>query len=1236
MCKILLLFSLILTGITGGFGQTISSADTVYSRYNKKTIQSITIKEGHKISIYNYHTSGNLASEEFLIDSLKQGKHRFWFDNGQVRRENFYVDDLCLSIKEWYDNGQIQSEEHYIKAETDVKIEFSKPKNGFYTLLNGKYLKYYKSGAVRTSGTYKAGKKDGKWLEFYETGNKKSETIYIKEETARTSKAWYSSGKLHYIRHYAQDTSKRKKREILDGEQISYFENGKISEHSYYVFGKKNGLFESWYESGLKKQETRYKLDRIDGIHKTWESNGNLSLYTESYDRYDSIRKFYRTVMHGEHQTYYPNGNKKSFGKYIHGKEDGLFTTYFNNGSKSSEVSYKNGQKIGQATYWNDNKLIRTVEKYVLKKDTFCSVKDGEQLVYAENGNLIEKGSYVMGLKEGQWLNWYDNGVLMASVYYSNNLPNGEAKRYDVNGKITSMIQCDSALNNLTQKMDGLKTNFEYYKTGLPKTVSYFNGDQCFKRIQYDENNVYWDIQYQLNFKNYQPYSTSDFLYRLKFHNNGKLKELEILYHNHKIGRALSYYYNGNVKSLKDYDVDGKPIDFDLFWASDGSVLKAFYKDSILNLSDTLITHLYELYKRVEPKEQINISQNYDRLANPAVRSFLKYEFGKKVKLNLFYPNGNQMLDCYLENQKAYGPFKIYHANGKVFREETEHFGKYNDSSISYFPSGFKSFMDISLNNQSIEKREWYDSGQIKMLANYLDNKMHGAQTLWYPNGKIESENAYDSGRSTGYKTYHKNGQLKTSSYYTSRTFKYKITENYNINGIKTQYEEWDGSKQNGPYLQWWRDGKPKTVAWFKNGKSDSIWTFYNEDGSFNKEIQYKNGYSLKSYSQLECECLDTTSSRISYAPGLKDLVSQTKLHEWSFNFHAPIDEYLNRLFYKNLQFNNNGDASFASFDLLAFEKLNIKIPNNSGLELCLNPCYTKANSISSIPFSVNINKKDKAQTRVNIYPKFLSIQFSKNLFHRWDTALLYKNKQVNEYSNTARQFDVYLPSPLVFKAKEIKYNKDAHFEASNTSDICFPKSEIGHSGVSIDFNDFTLDLDVSRNPYQIDALNFQRYGNYYYNGPDDYEYSNEYGNSRGSGSGSYKGNSSGNGGGRYGTDEPNYNGKKETALSKFVGIYVDSAQLGIPKDVFLTDTNLMVTGRNILIENNYIIASFSVKAKVGAALFFDFNYKGKNYTFIPQNIENRLKEKGFYKVYSEYDKEKSEYVFYIYFKANS
>lgn len=1228
MRKIYLLFLIIFTSITCGIGQSNFHSDTVYSRYNKKAIQSITTKEGNKTTIRTYHISGNLASEEFIIDSLKEGKHLFWYDNGQVRREHIYVNDLCMSIKEWYDNGQMQSEEHYIKAKYDVLVDvkYNKPINDYYTKLDGKYLKYYKSGGIQTSGNYKAGARYGKWIEYYETGSKRSEITY-KNDVTLSSKAWYTSGKLRYVYHYAQDTSKRYKREIKNGEQITYFENGKMSEHCYYVFGKKNGLYELWYESGLKKQETNYKLDHVDGINKTWESNGNLSQYTESYDKYDSIRKYHRTIYHGTYQTYYNNGNKKSIGKYIHGKEDGLFTNYFLNGIKSSEVMYKNGQKIGKATYWNDNNIIRTVENYVLKKDTFCSVKDGEQLIYAENGNLIEKGNYVMGYKEGQWLIWYENGQLMESRYFKHNLPNGEVKTYDKDGKISSMIQVDSAHNTLNNKMDYLKTHFEYYKTSMPKTVTYYNGDHVFKRIQYYENNTNNEIQYHINLKNTQAYSSTDFLYSLKFHNNGKLKELEILYHSHRVGRVLKYYYNGNLKSLTDYDVHGRAMDYDLFWASDGSVLKALYKDSTMRQTDTLINHFYTLYNKTVKQKNIDISRDADRLANPAARSFFKYEFGEHVKLNLFYPNGNKMVDCFLENQKAYGPFKIYHANGNVFKEETEHFGKYNDTSYSYYPSGFKSFMEISLNNKSIEKREWYDSGQIKMLAFYLDNKMHGTYTLWYPNGKIESESTYDSGINIGYKNFHKNGQLKSSSYFTTSNLKHQIIESFNINGIKTQYEEWENHKQNGPYLQWWNNGKPKTVAWYKNGKSDSTWTFYNEDGSFNKEIQYKNGYSLKSFSQLECECLDTTSSRISYAPGLKDLVSQTKLREWSFNFHAPIDEYLNRLFYKNLQFNNNDNASFASFDLLSFEKLNIKIPNYNGLELCLNPCYTKANSISSVPFMVNVNTKDKAQTRVSIYPKYLSIQFSKNLFHRWDTSLLYKNKQVNEYSNTARQFDVYLPSPLLFKAKEIRYNKDAHFEVSNASDICFPKSEIGHSGVSIDFNDFVLDLDISRNPYQIEALSFERYGNYYYYGEDEYESTYSRGSSRGYGDGG--------GRGSYGTNNPGSYGKKESALSKFVGIFIDSAQLGFPKDVFNTDTNMMVIGRNTLIENNYIIASFAIKAKVGAALFYEFKYKGKDYSFIPKSVENKLKEKGFYSVFSEYDNEKSEYVFYIYFKAN-
>ena len=210
MRKICLLLLPFLTSITCGIGQTIFHSDTVYSRYNKKAIQSITTKEGNKTTIHTYHISGNLAGEEFIIDSLKEGKHRFWYDNGQVRREHIYVNDLCMSIKEWYDNGQMQSEEHYIKAKYDVVVDvkYNKPINDYYTKLDGKYLKYYKSGGIQTSGNYKAGARYGKWIEYYETGSKRSEITYKNDETL-SSKAWYTSGKLRYVYHYAKDTSKR-------------------------------------------------------------------------------------------------------------------------------------------------------------------------------------------------------------------------------------------------------------------------------------------------------------------------------------------------------------------------------------------------------------------------------------------------------------------------------------------------------------------------------------------------------------------------------------------------------------------------------------------------------------------------------------------------------------------------------------------------------------------------------------------------------------------------------------------------------------------------------------------------------------------------------------------------------------------------------------------------------------------------------------------------------------------
>jgi hypothetical protein len=61
----------------------------------------------------------------------------------------------------------------------------------------------------------------------------------------------------------------------------------------------------------------------------------------------------------------YENGNKKLYGNFKDGKEDGLQTSWYINGQKSAEVNFKDGKGNGLLIWWHPNgqKKFERMEK---------------------------------------------------------------------------------------------------------------------------------------------------------------------------------------------------------------------------------------------------------------------------------------------------------------------------------------------------------------------------------------------------------------------------------------------------------------------------------------------------------------------------------------------------------------------------------------------------------------------------------------------------------------------------------------------------------------------------------------------------------------------------------------------------------------------------------------------------------------------------------------------------------
>ena len=123
---------------------------------------------------------------------------------------------------------------------------------------------------------------------------------------------------------------------LLDGE-TAYFAKGKqvklLSE--MYTKGKLNGQQKSYYENGKLKSIVYYSNDKINGI--------------ESYDRSGNL--LHKSLFEGgtgEWKFYWSNGKVSEEGRYKAWRKDGVWKKYREDGSLDTIIKYDNGRLLSE------------------------------------------------------------------------------------------------------------------------------------------------------------------------------------------------------------------------------------------------------------------------------------------------------------------------------------------------------------------------------------------------------------------------------------------------------------------------------------------------------------------------------------------------------------------------------------------------------------------------------------------------------------------------------------------------------------------------------------------------------------------------------------------------------------------------------------------------------------------------------------------------------------------------
>lgn len=180
-----------------------------------------------------------------------------------------------------------------------------------------------------------------------------------------------------------------------DRQVKGWYANGQLAVTFAHKSGHLNGRWQTWYENGRTKEDGHFKNGYPDGNWKFWYESGVVR----------SERNFSASKMQSMNIASRQRNPKLQFVP-----------------STGTEPSSK------EATSFNPIIYEATHGGFHFEMPFRKAVHEGDFVLYAEDGRVVERGKFSNGLRDGQWLyhNRHDNTTI--SGYYSNGIKHGPWK----------------------------------------------------------------------------------------------------------------------------------------------------------------------------------------------------------------------------------------------------------------------------------------------------------------------------------------------------------------------------------------------------------------------------------------------------------------------------------------------------------------------------------------------------------------------------------------------------------------------------------------------------------------------------------------------------------------------------------------------------------------------------------------------------------------------------------------
>ena len=188
------------------------------------------------------------------------------------------------------------------------------------------------------------------------------------------------------------------------------------------------------------------------------------------------------------------------------------------------------------------------------------------------------------------------------------------------------------------------------------------------------------------------------------------------------------------------------------------------------------------------------------------------------------YPNGKLMYKGFFKDDKPVGPMYRYYETGAV-----------------------KAIIKYDNKSEYARAKLLYEDGQLAAEGNYYNTLKDSTWTYYsYYDRSVTAHETFHRGARHGMMiNYYNNGDISEKLEWKNNK-KDGLWEQYFQGGILKMKALYVDNKLEGDFLVNFENGKPYLKGKYLHDQREGVWSFFNEDGTVEAEMEYVNGKALQ------------------------------------------------------------------------------------------------------------------------------------------------------------------------------------------------------------------------------------------------------------------------------------------------------------------------------------------------------------------------------------------------------